>query len=707
VTVVVTAATSGPGGRRASAAHPRLRLAVLTLLALGLLALTSAALRPAAASAAILPAQVLDGPSSSILDVDGTAMAPDGSGGIVYRKLVDGVPHVFVDQFVNGAWQPPVQADVGQAGPATMPAIAAGDGGELLVVWVQPWADVISSSGGGITYRLMSAVLQPGASNFSDVEPVDTVGDGSAVDPSLTMAPNGSAYVVYRVVTNPLSPNQVQPSGTPSPTDTGDELVDVRVARFDGAWWSGLGAVNAYEGEVSDRDPTSTNEPQIATISSSEAVVVWQEPDTTGYARIWARYIFGSTLGNAIQISPSTVNGQPVDEDADAPSLGLLGQAAFRLAGGSGSPYGSEQLLRLTVPSTGGSGADAAYAVDLGGGASVGEPDAGADIAGDSPVAVAQDGQALLYSDFGAVRTVLGPVSGDGPVLSIPDPSGGWTVAWPSATAAGLSDVEVTECYPDGSTQTGSLSAPLSGSISGLSVGNSDLADALLGWLQGPADEKQVMGSLVAAPPETFQYMQGASELPADQVQGPSGWVRPAQAKIEWAPAVAPVGSISYEVTVDGQVKANGVSGPSSTAPSLTLSPSGTAWELAEARSLSHQLPKGGLGTGAHRVRVYATDQWGQQTLVGGVNVRVDATAPTVKLTFLDHCRALRVRVTDKGSGVKPAQTSISFGKHIRTVRRKDKVTHRYSHAGRYVITITARDRVGNRRHIRVEVRIR
>ncbi len=87
-----------------------------------------------AAHAAILPAKVLDGPSASILDVDGSAMAPDGSGGIVYRKLVGGVAHLGVDRVVHGTGLPPVQADVGQGGPASKPAIAAAANGELLVV---------------------------------------------------------------------------------------------------------------------------------------------------------------------------------------------------------------------------------------------------------------------------------------------------------------------------------------------------------------------------------------------------------------------------------------------------------------------------------------------------------------------------------------------------------------------------------------------
>jgi hypothetical protein len=663
-----------------------------------------------AAGAAILAPKVLDGPSAAILDVDGAAMAPDGSGGIVYRKIADGVPHVYVDQFVDGSWRAPVQADVGQSGPATMPAIAACDGGELLVVWVQPWEGIASSSGATPTmhYRLMSALLQPGASQFGEVEPVDDVGDGTAAYPSLTMSPDCSAYVTYRVVTNPLTPGVGQPAGTPAPTDPGDELIDVRVARFDGAWWSPLGPVNAYEGVVTDRAPTAANAPQIATVANGEAVVVWQEPDLTGYARIWGRYIFGSSFGNPVQLSPSTVNGQSVDVDADAPSVGFLGEGAFRLGGGGGSPYGSSQMFGVAVPSAAASGSAADDAIDLGGGSDLGVPDAGADILGDDPVAATIGGQAQLVTSAGGKVTSrdLGDAAAGGPMFTVPDPDGGYAAAWTGTGAGGLPAVDVSERIPSGSVQTGTLAAPLGGAVTGLSVGDSTLGDAVLGWLQGPTDQQEVMGAVVQAPPETFQYVDGSNAL-TQTVQGPRGWVRPAQAKLSWAPAVDPLGRTAYEISVDGQIRARDVRGPKALAPALTLAPNGTAWNVAEARSVSAKLPRSGLGTGVHTVRIYATDQFGQRAEIGSVRVWIDASAPDVHIVFIDRRHGVRVRVTDDGPGVAPADTRIAFGDGTPTVMHRDTVTHVYAHSGRYGITVVARDRVGNRRAARIAVSVR
>ena len=287
----------------------------------------------------------------------------------------------------TGHGAPPIQVDNGQPGPATFPAIAAGDGGELLVVWVRPWASE-SNHGGSpeTTYQLYSSVLEPGADGFGPAIQVDAnnVGDGSGVYPSLAMAPDGTAYVVYRVVTNALSPDVPQPPGTPAPMRPGDELVDVRVARFNGLFWSSLGAVNALPDQVSMRKPTASNAPVIEIDSSGQGLVVWQEPTIDGVARIWARRLFGGTLGNALEVSPQTISGQPVTVDADAPSASFSdfaeAKVAFRLAGGAGSPLGTPHVFVNTLLSQYVSGAaDFTGAVPIGGGPTVGAPSVAVD----------------------------------------------------------------------------------------------------------------------------------------------------------------------------------------------------------------------------------------------------------------------------------------------------------------------------------------
>jgi hypothetical protein len=258
-------------------------------------------------------------------------MAPDVMGVLIYRKVVGGDPHFFVLLFFGGAWQPPIQVDASQLFAASFPAIAAGEGGRLLAVWAEPYATV----GQTTRYELMSSELQPGSASFDQAIQVDPrdVGDGTTVSPSLSMAPNGEAYVAYRVVGDTQTLAALHP---------GDEQVDVRVARFNRLTWSSLGAVNRSP-FVAMRHPTATNAPVIATNGvGGGAVVAWQEPDVSGAARIWVRRIFGTTLGNVLPVSEETANGQPISTDADAPAVAVnaFGEArvAYRLSGGVGSP---------------------------------------------------------------------------------------------------------------------------------------------------------------------------------------------------------------------------------------------------------------------------------------------------------------------------------------------------------------------------------
>ena len=94
---------------------------------------------PAGAPAAILPGQVIDGPSADIKSFGDVDMAPDGTGGLVYLKAVAGVNHVFVASYSNGTWRNPQQVDTApiiQSKIRRWPRIAAANGGRLIVTFV-------------------------------------------------------------------------------------------------------------------------------------------------------------------------------------------------------------------------------------------------------------------------------------------------------------------------------------------------------------------------------------------------------------------------------------------------------------------------------------------------------------------------------------------------------------------------------------------
>ena len=114
------------------------RLAVATIIA-GL-TLIAFAVRARDARAVILPAVTIDGPSEEIVGFGGVAMSTDGTGGLVYLKRVNGVPHVFVSRYVDGSWLAPIRVDSGGSFAASWPRIGAAEGGELVVVWATPFA---------------------------------------------------------------------------------------------------------------------------------------------------------------------------------------------------------------------------------------------------------------------------------------------------------------------------------------------------------------------------------------------------------------------------------------------------------------------------------------------------------------------------------------------------------------------------------------
>jgi hypothetical protein len=645
------------------------------------LALASVCLGAACARAQLAPASVIDGPSPTILDVDGAAMAPDGSGAILYRKLVDGQAHLFVARLQNGAWQAPVQVDTGQPFSATFPAIAAGDGGRVLVVWEEPWAVIKQAT----QYELMSAEVNPGATQFGPAIQIDPkgIGDGSAAYPSLAMAPNGKAYVAYRVVTDSLVNNP-----TIVPPRPGDELIDVRVARYNGQGlaWTSLGRVNDHP-QLTMRHPTAENAPAIGVSLNGNAVVTWQEPDASGVARILARRIFGNRIGDVVlDVSPTSTEGQPIDVEADAPAIAVstFGEAkiAFRLAGGSGSPYGGPRILLNTLPAeTDPSGAKLQGAKVLAAGPTLGPPSLAIGNRGELRAAYASGGFAQFVSgsdyepfssplSFGALGSPQEPAKATTTRVSTSiNPAGGGVGVWPAADGAGLPAIEARETFPAGAWQSALLAAPISGPIGPPALGGSGNGDALIAFVQGPAEQQQVMAAVAKAPPGQFQ------------ATTPVGWARGTAATVDWEAPAEAFGSTTYSVLVDGRVRASGLHGSS-----LRLNPRA-------------------LGDGVHQVQVLATDSLGQQTMTPDAALKVDANPPDVTLRRLG-ARGVAVRVFDRASGAIARDTSISFGDGSRAKHRLT-ARHTYATGGAYTITVRSRDRVGNRLDVHLRVRVR
>jgi len=645
-------------------------LATCALLVASLLAL-----RAGTAGAIILPAHTIDGPSEDVVGFGGAAMAEDGTGGLVYLKRVNGVPHVFAARYANGAWQAPVRVDYEQPYAASWPRIGAAEGGELIVVWATPFA----TEHGHPVYELVGAELAPGASGFGQAVIVDpNIGEAAGASPDLAVSSTGQADVVYRVTGSSSTVPLLRPT---------DVVESVRVASFTGERWTSLGSANRDPG-LSMRPPTEANAPKIALGPTGNGVVVWQEPEANGVARIWARRVFGQSLNYAMPVTATSFGGTPIGNDADAPAVAIsrLGQAevAYRQPYAVGSPLPGPRIFLNTLPdgeSESGGAFQGAVLVDaaVSGGrlATIGRPsvDVGEqrqsrvlyDSNGVPRVVARGDKGELSSSTLGSPFT--GSLLGPAPELasaSVVNPGGGGVAAWPSSDPHGRPGLGVREDFPDGAVQTALLSGGSGGPIGEIAVGRSGLGDGLVAFQQGPVGAASIVAAQITAPPAPFP------------VTLPKTWIMPSRLQAQWAAAESADGPLSYQPVLDGRIAGAGQSG------------------------LSYRFPPRGLETGVHDVQVLATDIFGQQVLSARSKVKVDASKPTVRVTVRGG--AIAVQVGDRGSGLAPKSVRISFGDGAFAAGH-GRAAHRYARGGTFTLHVSARDRAGNRVSFRRRVR--
>jgi hypothetical protein len=629
------------------------------------------------ARAVILPAVTLDGPSEDILGFGGAAMAEDGTGGVAYLKRVDGIAHVFVARYLHGQWLPPIRVDTEQPFAASWPCIGASNGGQLLVAWATPFA----TEGGKPVDELLASTLGPGSSSFGQAMIVDPdINRGTGASPDLAMSSTGQADVVYRVVAENNGGETRIPLLRP-----GDVVEGVRVAHWDGTRWSYLGEINRDAG-LSMRPPTQENAPKIAIGPTGTGIVVWQEPEIEGVARIWARRLFGSTLDYVLPVSAPSYAGAPISTDADAPAVAVspLGQAevAYRQGVGPGSPLpGPRIFLNILPDGESASGAEfqgakvADSAVSGGSSASIGPPSIDLDERRETRLLYDSNGTPRVIggNDLGLVATLsLGPPFAGSSLSagSVMNPEGGGVSAWASANPQEQPGVAVREDFPEGAVQTGLVSGGAGGPVGELAVGRSGLGDGLVGFIQGPLGNAAIVGTEVSAPPEQFV------------VQAPKGWIKPSQAMVEWIPPLTANGPPRYTVVLDGH--------------SLST----------RAGVLSMQLNANLLGSGDHRVQILATDIEGEAMLSGAVPLHVDGVPPRVTIARTNGERAVRVRVSDAYSGVDAGAVSVSFGDGA-SAHGRTRFAHRYARAGVYQIVVHIRDKLGNAGVVRRPVSIR
>ncbi len=636
---------------------------------------------PTGAGAVVSDVRPIDGPSADLADVADAAMSEDGSGGVVYLKQVDDRNHVFATQFRDGAWRAPQRVDVGQSFDSSWARIGAGDGGRLVVTWVQEF--------GVESDRLFSATLDPGATGFQSPVPIDlNVGEANSTYPDLAMARGGQAYLAYRVVTD------TSPSNPP-----GHVGADLRVARYNSRLWSVLGTPIDRNVATPVREPSEDNAPEVGIDIQGQGVVAWQEPDDEFVDRVWARRLFGTNVGIPLQVSPSSWEGAPLRGPADAFALDVagFGQAAvaFRQQPGQAGKLDAPRIMVNEMPDVFAEAAGAFAGARLTDGGTRGAL---------GPPSVAVDARGLFVTGFGSgTATLLG--SGDDATVadverldeggsSVPgDPqvdlaeTGAAVAAWRELRGdAGL--VGVQERRADEVVEPTVLSAPAGGAVGRIVVGGSGLGDAIVAWKQGEGPNAQVAAAVVDAPPDPFLVLL------------PSGWQRRKRIPIAWDRAPNAIGGVRYSVSVDDEPV------------------------VENRRGLHARLGREDIGNGSHRIQIFAIDETGQETGSRVGRLRVDRSGPRVRLRR--RGRRLTVVVVDgkpgRASGLRRGSVNVSFGeggaaasaskgkrgrgKGGRRKAPKVLVRHTYSRSGRFLLTVRARDKARNVTVLKRKVRV-
>ncbi len=639
--------------------------------------LAAAFVHAAPANATVSAVTQLAGPSADVVEVGDAAMAEDGTGGVVYLQKEGGRNHVFVARFAGGKWEAPQRVDVGQDFDSSWPRIAAGDGGRLLVTWVQEF--------GVASDRMFSATLDPGAKGFQEPVPVDmNVGEATATFPDLAMNDGGQAYITYLVITDesPLNP-------------PGYLGLDVRVARYNNRLWSVLGNPVDRNPATPMPKPSAVNGPKIGIDVNGNAVVAWREPDDEFVNRVWARRVFGSTVGIPLQVSPGSWEGVPLRGEADAFDLddAGFGQAAvaFRQQPGQGSKLGAPRLFVNEMPDAFAEGASAfsgARLVDGGERGALGAPSVAVEPEGGFLAGFSSGASTLLASGDNAALVPTERVDDGGssiagePLVDLAGSLAG-VAAW-REQRGGAGDVAVRERRADGVLESASLSAAGGGQIGGLALGGSGLGDAILAWRQGTGAKALIAAAVVDAPPNPFL------------LEVPDGWQRKATMRVKWNAAENAIGSLRYSVSVDDE-------------------PIGK-----KTTHLHAVLKSKRVGEGRHKLQVFAIDDDGQETGSRKGTLLVDRKPPRVRLRVRgDRVAAV---VADRVSGVKGRTVKVDFGdrgtargssaarsSRRHGGRRKSRpvvIRHTYERPGRYRITVTARDRAGNKMSYGRQVRV-
>jgi hypothetical protein len=593
---------------------------------------------------------VLDGPSSNIVapaDL-GMSVARDGTGALVYLKEVAGVEHVFVS-ILSGSFQAPAQVDSSLPGASSQPVVAAGNGGLLVVAFVNGGQLYVAQRATGATGLGAPSALFSGAT-----------------DPSLQMTNFGKAYLAF--------------------TAADGAGFDVRTAYYyQGAWALEAAPLNATP---ADDAGTGAGRPSVAAAGDGVAIVAWGE-----HGHVYTRRVWGT--------APSVVF-----ERADAPPAGCSETAAGEpaIASGGDSSYavvafhglltcGGQSQSRVLVNRLHGSIYDGVVAAD-------GLSTPASDGADQPRVAVTEYGQGWVTSLRTASRNVFAMVLGTndspGPVMQVnglpnaspPEPlpaiAGLFSdlIAW-QHDPGGSGAPEIRARYAPQGLGLGPeliLSAPSQGptdAAAGLAGAGDVAGDAVVSWVQGSPGALRIVAAQMYQPP--------GAPVPASVLR----YARSTATLLSWRAAGELWGPVQYVLSIDGAQIAQ-TTATSLRTPVLAQGPHG--WQVTAINPAGRQAVSRPATVFVDTVAPQAHFTVTGRRRAGRVlHVYVACTDAPPPLSPAD------------ASGI--AQVVVKWGDGSRFVIHHGKF-HVYVHPGRYKITVVVRDRAGNATTLVAYVRI-
>lgn len=600
------------------------------------------------------------GPTPALHELQGMDLAPDGSGVIAYTMDDGGVPHVFVNRFVNGGWSGPERLDADLGSAATQIAVAAGDGGRVLAVFVN----------GGNVYAATRADAATGWSRQT------LWSGGGASDPSVDHSVNGKGYAAF--------------------TAPGAGGHDVRGAYArDGGPWAVLAP--PLDASAGNDAGAGTARPRIAASADGVAIVVWGEA-----GRVFARRLHGTRpsvvavdalAGLIVEGVQAAAADLPVVATQDDDSFtGVALRASFDLGGGTARTRPVFRRLRgsrfetpvavESAPLGSGQDSTAPHITTVGTGQ-------GLVVAGNQATNATSALQLLFDVEPAPPLLPIDSVVANGaPGFAVPAAATArkMLVAWQVTPAGGAPRIHAR--YRDGGDfeaeqQISRDNLGPTDAARGLFAAGDDAGDIAVAYVQDvPGQGRVIAVASVDQPPGRFA------------VERLVGFQRSDRPTLSWTTSRELWGRF-FRVTVDGVEV--GVTGRRSFRPTAPLA------------------------QGAHAWQVFALDRRGQQYAARPSSLKIDSVPAFVSARVSGPRRAeatlrLTVRAIDTPtgtarktagvvtSGVKQILLSWGDGTPTELIRRGSR--HAYARPGRYALRILVTDRAGNRSTFRQVLKI-